>query len=222
MYILAIEQSTAISSLAMMHDYSIVAERNWEESHVRNQHFFTLLPDLLKEASIDPAGIDTFALGLGPGSFSGLRCALAAFQGLALPEKKPVFGISSAEALAWQTMNETGAESVMVLGDARRGHIWYVCYDKNNDFAVKRDWISLVSTELLPSKLAMCNMIVTSDWDRIGRFLQTVPAGTRVLENKQTPTARTVGELAFRKISKNIPSEKLTPIYLHPPVAVRT
>lgn len=222
MHILSIEQSTSCCSIALMQDYRVIAENEWEDTQFRNQHLFTVLPRLLEEASLTPINIDILATGLGPGSFSGLRCALSAFNGIALPDRKCVFGVTSSEIIAWQVMQETGSNSVMVLGDARRGHIWFSCYDRKENLAVIRDSISLVTVDLLPSKLAACETIATPDWDRIGAILKlNIPTGCKLMENRQIPKARTAGELALRKTKMNIPSEQLTPVYLHPPVAPR-
>jgi len=222
MHILSIEQSTTNCSIAIMQDYRVIIEDEWTDTQFRNQHFFTVLPNLLKKASIAPMNLDILATGLGPGSFSGLRCALSALNGIALPDKKLVFGVASSETLAWQVMKETGSNSVIVLGDARRGHIWFSCYDRKEDLAVIRGSISLTTADLLPPQLAKHETIATPDWNRIGTILkQNAPAGCKLIEEKVIPKARTVGELALRKIGRNSPSEQLTPIYLHPPVALR-
>ncbi len=221
MHILSIEQSTSSCSIAIMQDYRVVVENEWVDTQFRNQHFFTLLPGLFEKACIVPSNIDILATGLGPGSFAGLRCALSALNGIALPDKKLVYGVASSEALASQVMKETGSDSVIVLGDARRGHIWFACYDRKDDLAIIRDSISLVAVDLLSRKLAMCETIATPDWDRIGAILkQNAPTRCKLIERKEVPRARTVGELALRKIGMNIASERLTPIYLHPPVTL--
>ncbi len=222
MYILAIEQSTATCSVAVMRDYNVICENEWVDTRFRNQHFFSVLPGLLEKAGITPLDIDILATGLGPGSFSGLRCALSALNGIALPDRKRIFGITSAEIIAWQAMQETSSKSVMVVGDARRSHIWFAHYDRKEELAICRGSISLVIADLLPSKLISGETIVTPDWDRIGTMLQSnLPSGCRLTEGKQIPKARTAGELACRKTVLNIPSEQLTPVYLHPPVAPR-
>jgi tRNA threonylcarbamoyl adenosine modification protein YeaZ len=212
MNILSIEQSTSLCSMALMKDCRLAAGREWEDAWSRNQHFFSLLPGLFQEASVTPAEVDIFAVGLGPGSFSGLRCALAAMNGLSLPDKKRVFGISSAEILAWQVMRETGHNSVMVLGDARRSYIWYSCYEMRSEMPFVKCAVALATPDQLPAIMQSCECISTPDWDRIGETLkQIVPHGIRL----------TLGELVFRKIGMTLPSEPLAPIYLHPPVAAR-
>ena len=222
MRILAIEQSTSNCSAVIMRDGGVVAEQEWENTNLRTQHFFALLPVLFQKAMITPSDIDTYATGLGPGSFSGLRCALSALNGLALPDKKRVFGITSADALAWQTMQETGAGVIMILGDARRDHIWHVCYDRRNNLPQRRAAVSLVAADKLSSILEGHETIATSDWDRIGeRIRQSAGKGIKIIAERRIPRASTIGELVARKIAMNLPSEPLTPIYLHPPVAVR-
>lgn len=220
MFILAIEQSTSACSVALTKDYDVIAEHEWEDPNVHHQFFFSVIPGLLDKASITLAEVDTFALGLGPGSFSGLRCALAALNGIALPDRKRVFGITSPEALAWQVMKETGLAPVVILGDARRGYIWYACHDCTADLPVKRNPVSLVPAEQLSSTLGNCAAIATPDWNRIGTLAKgATQPGTLLIEERRVPRARTIAELAFRKIVMNIPSEPLQPIYLHPPVA---
>ena len=222
MITLSIEQSTTVCSVALAEDNNIIAEHKWEDTQIRNQYFFSVFPEILKEASITPAAIDTFAIGLGPGSFSGLRCALSAINGLSIPDKKRVYGITSTEVLAWQIMQETAKNSVMILGDARRGHIWYTCYDRSKNLPVKRNSVSLVTSDQLSSKACDCEIIATSDWDRIGIILKEKTFSGVVIEERRIPNARTVGELAFRKIKMNLLSEPLLPIYLHPAVAKRS
>lgn len=205
-----------------MKDSDVIAEHAWEDTQVRNQYFFSVLPGILKKTSITPAAIDIFVTGLGPGSFSGLRCTLSAINGLALPDKKRVFGITSPEIMAWQIIQETAKNSVTVLGDARRGYIWHACYDRTKELPAARNLVSIIPVDQLSAKLGESEVIVTSDWDRIGKFLKEIsPSGT-LIEERCVPSARSAGELAFRKISMNLPSEPLLPIYLHPPVAARS
>jgi tRNA threonylcarbamoyladenosine biosynthesis protein TsaB len=222
MFIFSIEQSTTVCSVALTEGYNIIAERKWEDTRIRNQYFFSVFPEILKEASITPATIDTFAVGLGPGSFSGLRCALSAINGLSLPDKKRVYGITSTEILAWQIMQKTARNSVIILGDARRGYIWYACYDRVKDVPVRRIPVSLVLSNQLSAKLCDCEIVATSDWDRIGIILKESAFPGVVIEERCIPSAHTVGELAFKKMSMNLPSEPLLPIYLHPAVAERS
>lgn len=92
-------------------------------------------PDWLARLArvIDATAIDAFVVALGPGSFSGIRAALAAAHGMALVRNRPVYGIAAAAALAWRTARESGESIVNVVGDARRGTLWHAAYRIDGD-----------------------------------------------------------------------------------------
>ncbi|MFC1462656.1 tRNA (adenosine(37)-N6)-threonylcarbamoyltransferase complex dimerization subunit type 1 TsaB, partial [Verrucomicrobiota bacterium] len=111
MKLLAIEQSTSVGSIALLDDTRVLSEESWTETRGRAGNLFEMLPRILEAASRTVADIDLFAIGLGPGSFSGLRTSLSAVNHLALPGRKPVLGIPSAQALAHRLMAEESADS---------------------------------------------------------------------------------------------------------------
>jgi len=222
MRILSIEQSTSVCSVALLRDSETIAENEWTDTRLRNQQIFPILDEMFSRNSVSPAEIDMFATGLGPGSFSGLRCALATLHGLALPGKKPLFGVTSSEALAWQVMKESGQETVMILGDARRGAIWYAGYENAGDIPKTLTPLSLVLAGELTSVLKGVKVVATSHWERIGDLLkEAAPRGVTVLERNRTPKAQTIGELTLKRISLGLPSDPLVPVYLHPAVAIK-
>src|ERR1035437_10885104 len=102
MLILSIDQSTETGSAAILDDQRLVAERHWAETRFSRQQLFPNLKAMLNEAGLEPGAIQLYVVGVGPGSYSGLRVALAAAMAMALPGKTPVYGLSSAEGLAWQ------------------------------------------------------------------------------------------------------------------------
>jgi tRNA threonylcarbamoyladenosine biosynthesis protein TsaB len=221
MLILSIEQSTSVSSIALLNDDSVVTERVWDDQTSRNQHLFTVMPELLKNAGIEPPSIDLFTIGLGPGAFSALRISLSAMRGLALPDSKPVFGISSAEALAWHIIHCEQKQSVAVIGDARRDSLWLAIFDVSGNFAKIRLPFGLTNWNRLPGDLKPGDVAVTPDWIRIGeRLSQALPSTVELIKEKRVPSASDVGKLALMKLRNGESSLPLKPIYLHPPVFV--
>jgi tRNA threonylcarbamoyladenosine biosynthesis protein TsaB len=94
------------------------------------QHSSLLLPTvskLIAEAGITLQQLDCIAFGAGPGSFTGLRIACSAAQGLAFGADIPVMGVSTLLALA----EASGAERVIAAIDARMGEIYHAAYEKN-------------------------------------------------------------------------------------------
>jgi tRNA threonylcarbamoyl adenosine modification protein YeaZ len=221
MFILAIDMSTTVGSLALLNDDSIVTETVWDEDTSRNQRLFSVLPEMLKKAGIDPVAIDLFCIGLGPGAFSGLRISLSAIRGLALPDSKPIFGLSSAEAMAWQLIRLENKASVTVVGDARRSTLWLAEFKADGAVVTMTIPFTLVKWEELPGKLSTGTTVVSPDWGRIGeKLIASMPSGCELVRQRCTPTARSVALLALAKLRNGEKSLPLNPIYLHPPVFV--
>jgi tRNA threonylcarbamoyladenosine biosynthesis protein TsaB len=83
------------------------------------------LVDLLDAAGRKLSDVEGYAIGLGPGSFTGLRIGLATWKGLAYANQRPIAGASSlaAMALAAAERAEPGALLVPLL-DARKGEVY--------------------------------------------------------------------------------------------------
>jgi tRNA threonylcarbamoyladenosine biosynthesis protein TsaB len=83
------------------------------------------LVDLLTAEGLTIPDVEGYAVGLGPGSFTGLRIGLATWKGLAYANRRPIAGGSSlaAMALAAAPSAEDGAVLVPLL-DARKGEVY--------------------------------------------------------------------------------------------------
>lgn len=97
-----------------------------------------LLPavrDLLAGAGLEPADISTVAVGRGPGSFTGVRIAVATAKGLAHGLGAPLAGLGTLDAVAWRFKDTNGL--VGVVGDAMRGEV-YPCLFRCGDGRCER------------------------------------------------------------------------------------
>ncbi|MGJ8562957.1 MAG: tRNA (adenosine(37)-N6)-threonylcarbamoyltransferase complex dimerization subunit type 1 TsaB [Alphaproteobacteria bacterium] len=91
-----------------------------------------MVQEILREADITPPQIDRIAVCTGPGSFTGLRVALAFAKGFALPHNIPVIGISALEVIATQIDPQKEKKVVSVM-DVRRGQVCWAAYDKGRE-----------------------------------------------------------------------------------------
>ena len=121
MITLAIDTSTARGSVAVLDADRVVGEETFERDGI-----FDAI------GRLQPGNFDLILVGVGPGSFTGIRAGLAAAKGLALPRAVPIRAVSSFDALALTALPAWPAEyrQMGVHADARRGEIYFALYDR--------------------------------------------------------------------------------------------
>jgi tRNA threonylcarbamoyl adenosine modification protein YeaZ len=219
MKILAIEQSTAMASVAVLVDGEVVCERRWVDARAWEHRFFPILEEVIREAPLDLAEVDGFAVGIGPGSFSGIRIAVAAARAFAAPGARPVAGVPSAQALAEDVARESGAGAVTIVGDARRNQMWVAGYRDSGGRMEEAHPISLAALDRLSDTVLEGSVVATSEWDRLGSRLRDGLARDRLIEESRFAVAGVVGRLAWLDARQGRAGREPVPIYLHPPVS---
>ncbi len=127
MKILALETATLAGSAALVEGGRILAESNLAPGRT---HSSTLLPEIqkvLQEAGMSATDLDIVAVGLGPGSFTGLRIGLAIAKGLAWAAGKPLVGVPTLDAMARAVQPGDGGIICPVI-DARKGQVYAAMY----------------------------------------------------------------------------------------------
>ena len=152
---------------------------------------------------LDLEGVERIVVGTGPGSFAGIRSALAFAQGYALGTRCEVLGLPSACALA-------DGGRLAVVGDARQGKFWIALFD---GMKLERDVFQVNLAELKGSVPLDCR-VVTPDAKRIDGLLKEV-FGERYLGGR-TPTSE--GLRRFAEACPSILKPEPLPIYLNPAV----
>lgn len=126
MKLLTLDTSTRVCSVALTNGERLVAEQllNLDTRHSAN--LLEAVDVLLKVAGMEVADLDGFGVALGPGSFTGVRVAVATAKGLALATGKPVAGFSS---LAMLAMNVPVAKYLVCpMFDARKKEVYAALY----------------------------------------------------------------------------------------------
>ncbi|NCZ95710.1 tRNA (adenosine(37)-N6)-threonylcarbamoyltransferase complex dimerization subunit type 1 TsaB [bacterium] len=115
----------------------------------------SLIPSFQKEL-LDPTRPDQILIGVGPGSFSGIRSAIASAEGLAAVWRCPVLPVRSTGSIAWQFSQVT---QLGVFSDARRGDVFATFYASGK---LERPTAVHPVSEL-PRLLSRCTLAVTPD-----------------------------------------------------------
>jgi tRNA threonylcarbamoyladenosine biosynthesis protein TsaB len=196
MLMLAFDTATEVATSALVDDGEVLAERS---SRAR-----TLLEDvdaLLRQGGANARDLDALAVGIGPGSFTGVRIGLATARGLALALDLPGAGVSTLAALA------AGAPEAIPVVDARR-----------------REVFALIDGE--PSVLAPADLTFEPGTMCVGdgarRYREVFEAGGAVIpsddDERHLPRARFHAALA----GALGPVDEIEPLYLRVPDAVRS
>ncbi|MBI5068661.1 MAG: tRNA (adenosine(37)-N6)-threonylcarbamoyltransferase complex dimerization subunit type 1 TsaB [Deltaproteobacteria bacterium] len=90
------------------------------------------LRDLLVAVDRKLGEVEGYAVGLGPGSFTGLRVGLATWKGLAYANQRPIAGVSSLAALALAAVPAAPEGALLLpLLDARKGEVYAGFYRRS-------------------------------------------------------------------------------------------
>ena len=122
MKILGIDTSTPIGSVALIDDDNIVAEHTLNIVQAHSSRLMPAIDTVLKWGDITPDALDGCAVGIGPGSFTGIRIGVATVKSLCYAVDKPIVGVSTLEAIAYNLRWMDGF--VCPILDARRSEIY--------------------------------------------------------------------------------------------------
>jgi tRNA threonylcarbamoyl adenosine modification protein YeaZ len=200
MKILAIEFSSTQRSVAVVIDGRVAGQA----SHVgdRSVPAFDIITRALAEAKLERENIECLAIGLGPGSYTGIRAAISLAQGWQLARPIKLLGISSAECLAWEAQNQGCTGAVNIAIDAQRGEFYLATYEISANACKETEPLRLVSRLAVEARASARQLVVGPDAAQLF-------AGGRMI----FPTAATLGRLAEKR-ADYVLGEKLEPIYL--------
>lgn len=128
-YILCIETTTEICSVALANNSECIAikECNTNNSHAKNMIPF--VEDVLKQGQIDKTQLHAIAISIGPGSYTGLRIGVSTAKGLAYTLGIPVIAVSTLESIAEPYIGK--AVHCRPMLDARRMEVFTALFDEN-------------------------------------------------------------------------------------------
>lgn len=167
----------------------------------------SLVDHAMRACKLAPPEIDRIALGLGPGSYTGIRSALAIAQGWQLGRGLPVIGISTADLLAEQCARAGGAGNIQIIIDAQRKEVYSAIYHLADGRPERVRPLEIIPQDAL--HLAPDTRMFGPEAARLH------PQAAELF-----PDAVLLAELAARE-QPHGPAESLTPIYLRPTTFVK-
>ncbi len=132
MKILGIDTSTPIGSVALIDGNNLVAEHTLNIVQAHSSRLMPAIDAVLKWGDIKAADLDGCAVGIGPGSFTGIRIGVATIKSLCYALDKPIVGVSTLEAIAY---NLRWTNSIICpLLDARRSEVYGAIFEGGTEW----------------------------------------------------------------------------------------
>ena len=126
MVTLGLDTSTKVATIAVVDRSGVIGEYSLSKDMSHSEKLMPMIREVLDNIDMKIEDIDLFSVGIGPGSFTGLRIGLSTMKSFSHLLKKPIVGVSTLKALAY---NMYGSSSIiMPMLDARRDRVYTGLY----------------------------------------------------------------------------------------------
>ena len=163
MIVLGVDTSTEFLSVALIDEKKVLA--NYDAVGKLN-HSVLLMPTIKKslaKAKKKIKDISLFSVGTGPGSFTGLRIGVTAIRGLAIALDKPIIGVPTMDAIAYNALgldpdhrslhNQGLTPLICPILDAKKNQVYACIYGVDGDKLVRKSDYLLEPVEKLVERL---------------------------------------------------------------------
>jgi len=201
MHILAIDAALGSCCVALVADDRVIAARYAEGGRGHAE----LAP--MAQSVIANEKLDLVAVTTGPGSFTGVRAALALAQGLGLGAGVPVVGVSVVEALSDDARTQIGPRSLWIAIDSRRGRVF-----------LHRDGVLAATTlDKLPPPAGPVALAGDAAVEVVERLLAM--GYDAMLTTGRVPLPRHIAAVGRQRAAGLLAPVALVPLYVDPPEA---
>ncbi len=211
MRVLAVETSTLAGGVALLDGDRVVGEYLLDVRVTHSERLLPAVDRLLADAAWRPRDLEGLAVGVGPGSFTGLRIGVAAVKGLAFALGVPIAAVPTLDAVAARV--PFAALPVCAVLTARRNEVYCSLYRwEHGRFAREWDYLALSPDDLARR--------LTEPVILVGNAAADIPApGARVAPpGHRGPSPVTVGVLGLERLRAGVTTTaaELVPLYVTP------
>lgn len=217
MKILGVDTSSKFLSIALSEDKDIMREENILLDRKHAGELVPRIKEMLKKLGLSINDVNAFVIGLGPGSFTGLRIGVSTVKGFGIATGKPCIGIASMDAIA---MDVSDKERLIVpVIDAKRENVYSCVYKKEKGILVKKTDFLLLKIEKVLKKVKGDAVFLGDAVAFYKEKIKGLNKNAIFLDEKfWYPKAGNLIRLGLDKIRKyrRHGLDKLAPIYLYP------
>ena len=170
-YVLAFDTANEVIAIGVgvLHEEAraieLVAHAEIEARRQSNTQLIPRIDALLAERGIARGDIACVCVGRGPGSFTGVRIAMATAKGIASALEVGLVGVSSLDAVAWGVWEFGARGEVAVVADAMRKEVYPVRYLVDDAGAHRLETDRVVKADLAAEELVECDAVTSGASD---------------------------------------------------------
>jgi tRNA threonylcarbamoyladenosine biosynthesis protein TsaB len=223
--LLALDTSTSLASVALVHTRRVVAELTWEVGQRHSTDLLQRLHWLLDIHGVAARELTAVAVATGPGSFNGVRVALTTAKSLAFASGIPLYGHPTLDVIAWGSADADGP--LYAVLEAGRGQLYCAYYSAPAASAAgwgPRDGYHIQTPAEL-AEVAACSrerVLFCGEWreETQARLMEALAERARFRSQVAPRRASWLAELALARIESGAPADdpvQLEPLYLRRP-----
>lgn len=137
MRILGFESSAKSASVAITEDSKLIAQYYQNSALTHSRTLLPMAEAMMKNLDLKISDMDLIAVAHGPGSFTGIRIGVSAVKGLAWAAEKPVCGVSTLEAMAYNGVAAPEGSVICCAMDARRNQFYNALFEMKDGIPVR-------------------------------------------------------------------------------------
>lgn len=169
----------------------LVASVEVEARRASNTQLLPRIDEVLAAYDVSREDIACVTVGRGPGSFTGVRIAMATAKGVASALEVALVGVSSLDAVAWNAWAAGKRGSLAVVADAMRKEVYPVRFALSDVGIERLEADRVVKAELAAEELAADETSLQVTGDALRKYAELfVPCGAMLDEELWTPTGR--------------------------------
>ncbi len=120
-------------------EVSLIEQISVDSKRESNQKLLPLIDECFKRNCLNVSDIEIVGVGRGPGSFTGVRIALASAKGICSALNVPLLGMSTLDAIAENARLKGYCGELLVVADAMRGEVYPVLYEIKKDEIIRKN-----------------------------------------------------------------------------------
>lgn len=206
MKILAIDFSSSVRSIALVQfapgNSSVLGQAT--EQGTRETNAFKSIETVLDQAAVDRTEVDALAIGLGPGSYGGIRVSLSIAQGWQVATQIKTAGIDTVHVLAESARQSGHRGNIEVLIDAQRNECYHMRFELNEHAVRSVGPLRIVTRADLAELIAAGGKLLGPD------LADRIEGVTEIYPDAAVLAGLAAAEEAF------VSADQLKPIYTRP------